>query len=256
MLAPAAANVVLQLSRRGVGRGVAESRVRRGSLVHHPLRRTRTTLTFIWISLYGTDHERRELRRYVDAQHRHVRSRAGDEVAYDAFDVELQLWVAACMYVGSIQGYEMLYGPVSEQLADTLLARCAPFATTLQVPEGRWPGDREAFERYWCSALEEVHVDEVTRAYLRDFADLRFLARPWRYLLGPAHRLLTWGYLPEEIRAEFEVSWGPRQQWRFERVGEVMKWLNSVLPAPLATFPWNLVRADARRRLAHHRPLT
>jgi uncharacterized protein (DUF2236 family) len=191
----------------------------------------------------------------VDAQHRHVRSRPGDEVAYDAFDVELQLWVAACMYVGSLQGYETIYGPMSEEIADMLLARCARFATTLQVPENRWPGDREAFARYWDSALAQVHVDDVTRAYLRDFADLKFLARPWRCLLGPLHHLLTWGYLPEEIRKKFGVSWSPREQRQFDRVGTTLKWLNRVLPTPFGAFPWNVVRDDARRRLARHRPL-
>ena len=255
MLAPAGANVVLQMSRRGVGRGVAESRVSRGSLVRHPLRRTRTTLTYIWVSLYGTDDERRELRRNVDAQHRHVRSRPRDDVAYDAFDADLQLWVAACMYVGSLQGYETLYGPISPETAETFLARCSRFATTLQVPSRTWPGDRAAFERYWMAALEDVRMDEVTRKYLQDFVDLRFLAAPWRHLLGPLHRLLTLGYLPEEIRATLGATWEPRQQQRFERVGAIMRWLNVVLPVSLAAFPWNLVREDARRRFSRRRPL-
>ncbi len=46
-LAPAGANVVMQLSRRAVGRGVAESRVVSGALTVRPMKRTRTTLGYI-----------------------------------------------------------------------------------------------------------------------------------------------------------------------------------------------------------------
>jgi uncharacterized protein (DUF2236 family) len=255
MLAPAAANVVMQLSQRGVGRGVAESRVTSGSLVKRPLKRTRTTLAYVWVALYGTDDDRAQMRRNVDAQHRHVRSRPGDEVTYDAYDSDLQLWVAACMYVGSLQGYETLYGPPNNEVADELLTRCSRFATTLQVPASKWPVDRSAFATYWSTSLSHVQVDEVTRSYLRDFVDLRFLPRPLRATLRPLNRLLTGGYLDETFRDVLAMTWSRRDQRRFDRVCAVMKWLNRVTPAPLAAFPWNLVRYDTRRRLARHRSL-
>lgn len=255
MLMPASANVVMQLSRRGVGRGVAQSRVTSGSLVRRPLKRTRTTLAYIWVALYGNDDERREMRRSVDAQHRHVRSGPHDPVDYDAYDADLQLWVAACMYVGSRQGYETLYGPADDAVAEELLARCARFATTLQVPAAKWPKDRGAFESYWRSATSLVEVDEVTGRYLRDFVNLRFLPRVVEVLLGPLNRLLTGGYLDPVFRDALGLSWGAREQRRFDRLVSVAKWSNRFIPASVGSFPWNLVRYDTRRRLARRRPL-
>ncbi|MDH2902968.1 MAG: oxygenase MpaB family protein [Actinomycetota bacterium] len=253
MLAPAAANVVMQLARRGVGRGVAKSSVTSGSLMRHPLKRTRTTLAYIWVALYGTDDERSELRRNVDAQHRHVRSHPGDDVAYDAFDAQLQLWVAACMYVGTLQGYEMLYGPPSDDVATELLAQCSRFATTLQVPASQWPLDRADFSRYWATSLALVEFDEVTTRYVRDFIELRFIPRPLAAALGPLHRLLCVGFLEATFREALSLRWSERDQHHFERWCTVLRRMNQVLPPALAQFPWNLVRFDTRRRLARGR---
>jgi uncharacterized protein (DUF2236 family) len=255
MLAPASANVVMQLSRRGVGRAVAESKVAGGSLMRRPLKRTRTTLAYIWVALYGSDDDRSEMGRNVDAQHRHVRSCPDDDVTYDAYDADLQLWVAACMYVGSMQGYETLYGRPSDVVAEELLAQCGRFATTLQVPANRWPRDSAAFDEYWSSGEALVQMDEVTGAYLHDFVDLRFLPRPVALVLRPLNRLITGGYLGPVFRDALGMSWSTAEQRRFDRLRLVIKWLNRVLPSPLAQFPWNLVRYDTRRRLARRLPL-
>jgi DNA-binding transcriptional MerR regulator len=45
-----AANVVMQLARPGVGYGVYESRVESGRLHDHPIKRTRTTLTYLAVA--------------------------------------------------------------------------------------------------------------------------------------------------------------------------------------------------------------
>lgn len=255
MLAPAGANVVMQLARPGVGRGVAQSRVNSGSLMKHPLKRTRTTLAYIWLALYGTDDERSELRRNVDAQHRHVRSHPGDDVAYDAYDAQLQLWVAACMYVGSLQGYETLYGRPSDVVATEILRQSSRFATTLQVPASQWPSDPSAFEDYWSHSLTLVKFDDVTTRYVMDFIELRFVPRPLAVLLRPLHRLLCVGFLEETFRAALSLKWSERDQRHFHRWCVVMKWMNRIAPRTLAEFPWNFVRHDSRRRLAHGRSL-
>jgi uncharacterized protein (DUF2236 family) len=255
MLAPAGANVVMQLSHRAVGRAVAESRVVSGSLVRRPLKRTRTTLAYIWVALFGNEDERAQMRRGVDGQHRHVRSRPGDEVSYDAFDADLQLWVAACMYVGSLQGYDTLYGPPSDEVADELLRRCERFATTLQVPASRWPTDRDAFDAYWSQAVARIEVDDVSANYLRDFVNLRFLPRPLAAVARPVHRLVTLGYLDDPFRRALGLHWDARDQRRFAMVRRALRTANRVLPRWVAQFPWNLVRYDTRRRIARRRSL-
>ena len=94
------ANVVMQLSRLPVGHGVASSTVDSGRIDKHPLKRTRTTCAFLVIAMFGSEKERLVMRREIAKAHQHVHSQPADEVRYDAFDSQLQLWVAACLYKG------------------------------------------------------------------------------------------------------------------------------------------------------------
>jgi uncharacterized protein (DUF2236 family) len=252
-LAPAGANVIMQLSRLPIGHAVAESKVTSGSLRHHPVKRTRTTLAFIMIALFGSEHERATMRREINAQHRLVHSEPGDDVAYDALDPELQLWVAACMFRGVIDTVTLLDGSVDDEGYTRLLQRCAPFATSLQVSASRWPVDRTSFETYWTGALRDVHMDDVTREYLQGLASLAFLPRPFQRLLGPSHRFLTVGFLPSPFREELGLPWSPKRQSRFERVIARGRLVNRYLPKLIREFPWNLVEYDTRRRIARGR---
>lgn len=189
------------------------------------------------------------MRAEVNAQHRVVNS-SGD-VTYDAFDPALQRWVAACMYRGAETSVTFLHGRQSDEVLNLLYRRSARFATTLQVPLTMWPKDREAFEMYWCDALERVKMDDVTREYLLGVASLRFLPAVFSHLLGPMHRFLTTGFLSTSFRDELGLSWSPRQQRRFTTLLGVVAGVNRHTPRPIREFPWNLVLWDTRRRLAH-----
>lgn len=254
-LAPAGANVIMQLSRLPIGHAVAESKVPSGSLSKHPVKRTRTTLGYIMIALFGSDQEREVLRAEVNAQHRLVRSSEGDAVSYDAFDPELQRWVAACMYQGSLCAIEFLRGPPDDAERDVLLTHCARFATTLQVPAEMWPDDYAAFTRYWDDAVQSVAVDAVTREFLLGIASLRFLPRPLARTLGPFHLFLTKGFLPEPFRKELGLEWTSRQQARFERCTHAAGAINRHLPRSIREFPWNVVELDTRRRIRSGRTI-
>src|ERR1044072_9256983 len=90
------ANVVMQLSWPQVGYGVYESRVDSGKIFLHPWKRARTTGTYLSVALLGTDRDRELFRAAVNTAHAQVRSTADSPVRYNAFDPDLQLWVAAC----------------------------------------------------------------------------------------------------------------------------------------------------------------
>jgi uncharacterized protein (DUF2236 family) len=254
-LAPAGANVIMQLSRLPIGHAVAESKAPSGSLSRHPIKRTRTTLGYIMISLFGTEQEREILRAEINAQHRLVRSSDGDPVAYDAFDPELQLWVAACMFQGSLVAIGFLRGNPDDEERDLLLARCARFATTLQVPAAMWPRDRAAFDRYWDVAVQNVAVDDVTREFLLGIASLSFLPRPLARVFGPLHLFLTNGFLPEPFRQQLGLEWSARQQAKFENVTHALGAVNRRLPKSVREFPWNVVEFDTRRRIRSGRSI-
>ncbi len=252
-LAAGAANVVMQLARLPVGRGVAESRVHSGRVDLHPIKRLRTTMSFLVVALHGTEAERAGLRREINRAHVHVHSLPQDAVAYNAFDPELQLWVAACLYKGTEDTYVWLHGRPDDATLDALYHHCARLGTTLQVPPERWPADRAAFQTYWEDGLAQCQMDEVTRPYLQSVARLGFLPTPLRWTFGPLHELLTVGFVEPSLRDELGLPWSDGHQRRFDAVTGAMAQVNRLLPGPVRRLPMTAYLWDVRRRLRDHR---
>jgi len=70
-----------------------------------------------------------------------VRSTPSSPVSYDAFDPDLQLWVAACLYKG-LEDVQQAFGVgLDADDAQRLYQESAVLGTTLQVPADRWPAD-------------------------------------------------------------------------------------------------------------------
>jgi uncharacterized protein (DUF2236 family) len=248
------ANVVLQMAVPAVGYGVLESRVDSGRLDLHPLKRGRTTLTYLAVAMLGTEEDRLAYRRAVDRVHALVRSDEHSPVPYNAFDPDLQLWVAACLYVGARDAVTRMQGPLDDDVDAWFYAYAARLGTTLQVPPERWPADRAAFAAYWQERLAGAHLDPPVRDYLRDLVRFRFL--PW--WLRPAGRFLAFmntGYLPPELRTALGLRWGPRRERLCTRVDTVTGLLWRRLPMALRTQPFGLCLADLRRRVRSGRPL-
>ena len=126
------ANVIMQMANTPVGRGVVESRVESGSLLKHPVKRTRTTLTYLAVAALGTASDRKMYREAVNSAHRQVHSNNESPVKYNAMDPKLQMWVAACLYRGW-EDITRLYGRPGE-VNEQAYRQGAVMGTTLQMP--------------------------------------------------------------------------------------------------------------------------
>src|ERR1700712_4582174 len=131
--AAGAANVIMQLSWPAVGHGVAESKVHSGSLLKHPWKRARTTFQYLAVAILGSAQDRDAFREAVNSAHRHVKSTPESPVQYNAFDRDLQMWVAACLFVGLEDTYQLLRGEMTEHQAEQFYRSAWPLGTTLQV---------------------------------------------------------------------------------------------------------------------------
>jgi uncharacterized protein (DUF2236 family) len=256
------ANVVMQLSRLPIGHGVANSTVDSGRADKHPLKRGRTTSAFLVIALFGTKQERLAMRAEIAKAHRYVHSEPGDPVRYDAFDPELQLWVAACLYWGAVDVYTKLHGPLPPHRVEPLYQHAKRLGTTLQVTDEMWPATAAEFDQFWTTNLERIEMDDLTRSYLTSVADFTFLlspvgpfAAPLKALVRPLGRLITGGFLPERFRDELGLKWNDRLQKRFERFLAIAVAVTRVLPRPLREFPLNFYLWDTRRRIRLGRPV-
>lgn len=243
-----AANVIMQLALPGVGHGVVESPVDSGNVYRHPFKRARTTGTYLAAATLGTDADRALIRAEVDRVHALVRSTASSPLSYNAFDPELQLWVAACLYRYYVDMHEFLYGPLDDDSADAVYSDARTLGTTLQVRPGMWPTDRVAFDEYWKRSLERLHIDPVVRTHLHGVAALAFLPAPLRLLAGPFNLFATTGFLPSEFRDLMQLAWSADQQRRFDWLLSGLRVADHVIPRDLWLLGYRLYLWDMRTR--------
>ena len=253
------ANVIMQLARPGVGYGVMESRVESGRVDLHPIKRARTTFTYLAVATGGSDAQKEAFRQAVNRAHAQVYSTADSPVQYNAFDVDLQLWVGACLYKGAVDVHRIFIGELDGDDADRHYREGMPLATTLQVPPERWPADRAAFDRYWQESLAKVHIDDAVRDYLYPIAAGRIrgvpLPRRIQRLLDSFGLLITTGFLPQRFRDEMRLPWDAAKQRRFDRLMGVLRTVNRMLPRFVRQFPFNVLLWDVDRRIRTGRPL-
>lgn len=254
------ANVIMQLARPGVGYGVLESRVETGRADLHPFRRARTTAAYLAVVALGSDADKETYRKAIDERHRQVRSAARSPVKYHALDPELQLWVAACLYKGTVDFYRMFYGEMDDDQADRYYQEAKAFGTTLQVRPSMWPADRAAFDEYWQEQLDtNINIDGPVHDYLYNIAAVRMRGVT---LPGPLHKLVegpmlfvTTGFLPQRFRDEMGLPWDGAKQRQFDALMALLRLVNSTTPQLLRQLPFMLLLWDLRLRMKLGLPL-
>lgn len=247
--AASAANVIMQLSWPGVGHGVVESKVDSGNLLKHPWKRARTTFQYLAVAILGTAEDRAAMRKAVDTAHRQVQSGPDSPVRYNAFDRDLQMWVAACLFVGMEDVYQLLRGELTPELAEQFYRSAAPLGTTLQVTDDQWPPSRAEFDDYWTTACAKVAMDDTVRAYLTDLVRLKMinpvLALPFRPLLA----FLTGGFLAPVFRDAMGMTWGGGRQYLFETLFRLVAFVNRFLPLFIRQAGSYVLLAYVRRQI-------
>lgn len=197
LIAGGACAILLQVADPVVGAAVA----RHSDFAHRPLDRLHNTLTFVYAVVLGTPGEAARVAGYVDRAHRGIPG---------ATSPEHQLWVAATLYATAVQVYERLYGPVELALRESLLARYAPLATSLQVPAERWPASAAAFDAYWVDAAAHLEVTPEARGVAHDL--FHPVTIPWWGRLAlPFVSALTASLLTPGLRDAFGLPAHPRR---------------------------------------------
>jgi uncharacterized protein (DUF2236 family) len=253
------ANVIMQLSHPAVGYGVFESRVESGRIDRHPIKRARTTFTYLAVATRGNPEQQRAYRQAVTKAHAQVTSTEDSPVKYNALDPELQLWVAACLYKGGVDVRRMFSGEMDDETADRHYRDSMALGTLLQVRPEMWPVDRAAFDKYWEEQLSKIHIDDTIREFLYPIAVARLrglqLPGPLRSIPESVALLITTGFLPQRFRDEMNLDWNAAKQREFDTLTAVVKLANVVAPSFVRSFPFNLLLHDVNWRMRTGRQL-
>lgn len=236
LLLGAGSAVMYQLALAPVGQGVASY----STTLDRPADRLRTTLTYVYVQVLGTEHEREAVVGMVNRMH--------GPVGPAAFDPSLQLWVAATLAHNAEVLYERVFGALSEADREQVYRDAQILGTALQVPFSAWPLDRGAFGEYWNSGLGRLSASPSVRAYA---ARLLQPAGPvWLRLLLPLQSLMTRGLLDSRTRSVLDLPWSARDQRRFDLFWRVFPPVYRRVPRVIRQLPARWVLRDFRRRLA------
>lgn len=253
------ANVIMQLAHPAVGYGVKESRVESGRIDRHPIKRARTTFTYLAVATRGNVEQQKAYRKAVTQAHAQVTSTEESPVKYNALDPELQLWVAACLYKGGVDVRRMFIGEMDDETADQHYRDSMTLGTMLQVRPEMWPADRPAFDKYWDEQLEKIRIDDTIREFLYPIAVARLrglqLPGPLQHINESIALLITTGFLPQRFRDEMKLEWNNSKQREFDALMTAIKLGNSVAPSFVRNFPFNMLLHEVNWRMRTGRPL-
>lgn len=249
------ANVVYQLAWPEVGYGVIESRVDTGKVSKHPFKRFRTTIGYLGVAMSGSDELREAMRKDVDKQHRQVRSGPDSPVRYNAFNRDLQLWVASCLYYGLRDAFVRMHGPMSDEEEELLLQLGSRFGTTLQLHPDMWHRSTEEFWAYWRAGMRRAVVAPPVRDYFLWLLRMELLPFPLDKILGPPLFWFNAGFLVPELRDQLGIGWSERDQRRHDRALRTMGLLSRPLPHVVRMLPINAMVWNLQARKLLGRPL-
>lgn len=238
--------LLLQIAHPAVGRGVVEH----SDFANRMMDRLHATMTFVYASVYATPEEFAAVRRSVNRAHAPVRAAAaGDAPSYNAFDPQLQLWVAATLYATMIDLYERFFGQLPRADAERIYREFTVLGSALQVPPDAWPRTRAEFDVYWRDTVAGLRPTKDTKRVARQI--LYPSAIPWwMRAIFPQARLVTVGLLSPDLRRAFGLAWNDRLQRRFDRW---MRWAVLIyprLPARLRHSPRDAYLRRLRASLA------
>jgi uncharacterized protein (DUF2236 family) len=242
--------ILLQLANPAVGHGVAAH----SDFAARPLDRLHATLTYVYAVACGTPEDIQIVLRRVNRAHSPVHGNGDDHSPpYNAFNPDLQLWVAATLYDSAMTVRQLVFGPLTDADADSIYAQYAALGTTLQMPATLWPPDRAAFRAYWSDRVDELTTDAATRAVVHRLLHPSKAPLLFRAAM-PLARLLTVGLLPPRVRDLYGMRWTPGLQRRFDRTFRIISLVYPRLPRWLRNWPKNhylrALRATARSGIA------
>ncbi|HEX2314210.1 MAG TPA: oxygenase MpaB family protein, partial [Thermomonospora sp.] len=231
--------LLLQVAHPKVAQGVADH----SDLRDRPLDRLLGTLDFLTIVTFGTEEEAVRLGRAIRRMHERITG-----PGYSGNDPDLQVWVNATLIEAALFVYTEILRSPGGDLAEEYVRQARYVADVLDCPPGAQPADLASFRRYMDEMIGGLRVSDTGREVMR-----AVLWPPRLRWLGPAlwlNRFLATGLLPEPVRAQYGLPWGPRRErvlWLLLRTGAFCYLL---VPGRVRRAPVRLGLRMARRRVA------
>ena len=254
------ANVIMQLARPGVGYGVLESRVESGRVDRHPIKRARTTFTYLAVATKGS---RRAEGGVSACGESGARAGLFDRREPGRIQRVRQAtcscgWRRACTRA-RVDVYRLFVGEMDEETAERHYREGLRARHHAAGAPGHVAGGSRRVRPVLAGVLGKVHIDDAVREYLWPIAAgrMRGVKLPIRVqrAFDNFGLLITTGFLPQRFRDEMKLDWNPGMQRRFDRTIGVLRFVNHLMPRFIRQFPFNVLLKDLDWRIRTGRPL-
>lgn len=220
--------LLMQLAHPSVAAGVdAHSDFRT-----NPVRRLRRTVGMTMAIIFGDRETAVAAARTVNKAHLRVRGEG-----YRALDPDLLLWVHATLVDSALVTYSTFVQPLSRRESDEFFQESKLVGELLGIPRDDFPEHLDDFDRYVTEMIASgrVAVNDVARSLGRLVLRprLRLLPRP---VMIP-FEIVTAGLLPESLREQYRLSWGPAQKRAFRLATATVPRVVKLTPPLLRVWP-------------------
>jgi uncharacterized protein (DUF2236 family) len=224
--------LILQVAQPQVAAGVR----RFSDYREDPWGRLYRTLDVTLRIVFGDGPTSREAAEQLHRRHERVRGSDDRGQPYRALDPDLLLWVHATLVDTSLLIYQRYVAPLDDSERAGYYEEMKVLGEAYGIPRDRMPADWAAFRAYFERMLRDGlrvtdSLRDVTDAVLRP--PLPFVARP----VVEMFRLVTVGTLPESLRGELGLSWGPARQRLLDASTVTLRNLMPLLPGLMRYFP-------------------
>jgi uncharacterized protein (DUF2236 family) len=225
--------LILQVAHPLVAAGVAQH----SNYREDPWGRLYRTLDVTTKIVFGSTEVAEEASQRLWNVHGRVQGTDPDGKPYEARDPDLLMWVHATLIDTTLNVYTRYVGPLTIAEQTRYYEETKLLGEKYGIPPERLPATFADFNDYFAEMLAGDTL-AVTDA-LRDVVDatlrpeLPFVARP----LVEALNLATVGMLPECLRDELGLPWGPNRERLFAASRSVLRTLMPALPRLVRDFP-------------------
>ncbi len=224
------------------------------NVMSRPIARFHNTFRIVFAVIFGSLDQAMAASRSLYRLHTRIQGEMPRDVAayrrgsqYQANEIAALRWVHATLIETAVLAYECVMPPLTAGELAAYYADSKTQAAMFGLPQSALPEDWPAFLSY-CRAMEESNALGVTPAARAMAHDLLEGKNAW---IKPPHwyRALTAAWLPERLRAEFALPFGPAEEGAAASARRRLPKLYGLLPGP-ARFvgPWHEAQARLRGR--------
>lgn len=217
---------------------VAAALDQHSNLRSDPLARFHNTFRVVFTMVFGTLGQALAASRHLYRLHTTIRGQLPDDCAsydegsaYEANEANALMWVYATLVDSALLAHDLVLPPLTDDEREAYYCESKAMAALFCIPAEKLPPRWRDFQAYICSMCGSDALG--VNALSRDLAQHVLHGRGSWLPVPKWYRSLTAAWLPDPLRDQFGLRFGPREQ---RSVANASRWIRRVylrLPAPM-----------------------